>query len=113
VDNLQYVINYEIPNIPETYVHRIGRTGRAGAAGTAISFCDAIEKEYIRDIEKLINRSIPVVEDHNFPLEDHNPIVEPKVTFQRNTPRNKEAQQKPKGNGASQKNKKPFYKKKG
>jgi ATP-dependent RNA helicase RhlE len=113
VDNLQYVINYEIPNIPETYVHRIGRTGRAGAAGTAISFCDAIEKEYIRDIEKLINRSIPVVEGHNFPLEDHNPIVEPKVTFQRNTPRNKEAQQKPKGNGASQKNKKPFYKKKG
>lgn len=113
VDNLQYVINYEIPNIPETYVHRIGRTGRAGAAGTAISFCDAIEKEYIRDIEKLINRSIPVVEDHNFPLEDHNPIVEPKVTFQRSTPRNKDAQQKPKGNGASQKNKKPFYKKKG
>jgi len=113
VDNLQYVINYEIPNIPETYVHRIGRTGRAGAAGTAISFCDAIEKEYIRDIEKLINRSIPVVEDHNFPLEDHNPIVEPKVTFQRNTPRHKDAQQKPKGNGASQKNKKPFYKKKG
>jgi ATP-dependent RNA helicase RhlE len=113
VDNLQYVINYEIPNIPETYVHRIGRTGRAGAAGTAISFCDAIEKEYIRDIEKLINRSNPVVEDHNITLEDHNPIVEPKVTFQRNTPRNKEAQQKPKGNGASQKNKKPFYKKKG
>jgi ATP-dependent RNA helicase RhlE len=113
VDNLQYVINYEIPNIPETYVHRIGRTGRAGAAGTAISFCDAIEKEYILDIEKLINRSIPVVEDHNFPLEDHNPIVEPKVIFQRNTPRNKEAQQKSKGNGASQKNKKPFYKKKG
>jgi ATP-dependent RNA helicase RhlE len=113
VDNLQFVINYEIPNIPETYVHRIGRTGRAGAEGTAISFCDAIEKEYIRDIEKLIHRSIPVVEDHNFPLEDHNPIVEPKVTFQRNTPRNKEAQQKPKGNGASQKNKKPFYKKKG
>lgn len=113
VDNLQYVINYEIPNIPETYVHRIGRTGRAGAAGTAISFCDAIEKEYIRDIEKLINRSIPVVEDHNFPLEDHNPIVEPKVTFQRSTHRNKDTQQKPKGNGASQKNKKPFYKKKG
>ncbi len=113
VDNLQYVINYEIPNIPETYVHRIGRTGRAGSAGTAISFCDAIEKEYIRDIEKLINRSIPVVDDHNFPLEDHNPIVEPKVTFQRNTPRNKDAQQKPKGNAPSQKNKRPFYKKKG
>jgi ATP-dependent RNA helicase RhlE len=103
VDNLQFVINYEIPNIPETYVHRIGRTGRAGAEGTAISFCDAIEKEYIRDIEKLIHRSIPVVEDHNFPLEDHNPIVEPKVSFQRNTPKPKNTQQKPKRNKPSAK----------
>jgi ATP-dependent RNA helicase RhlE len=68
VDNLGYVINYEIPNVAETYVHRIGRTGRAGAAGTAYSFCDAEEKAYIRDIEKLINRKIPVVEGHPFPL---------------------------------------------
>jgi len=73
VDDLQYVINYEIPNIPETYVHRIGRTGRAGANGTAISFCDALEKEYLRDIEKLIGKKIPVVESHGFPLTDHNP----------------------------------------
>ena len=55
VDDLEYVINYEIPNIAETYVHRIGRTGRAGAAGTAYSFCDAEEKAYLKDIEKLIN----------------------------------------------------------
>lgn len=73
VDELRHVINYEIPNIPETYVHRIGRTGRAGADGTALSFCDAIEKEYLRDIEKLIGKSIPVVEDHEYPMTDHNP----------------------------------------
>jgi ATP-dependent RNA helicase RhlE len=68
VDDLALVINYEIPNIAETYVHRIGRTGRAGAAGTAYSFCDAEEKAYLRDIEKLINIKIPVVEDHPYPL---------------------------------------------
>jgi ATP-dependent RNA helicase RhlE len=73
VDDLGFVINYEIPNIAETYVHRIGRTGRAGASGTAYSFCDAEEKAYIRDIEKLINRKIPVVEDHPFPLTNDNP----------------------------------------
>src|SRR6056297_1367481 len=75
VDELQYVINYEIPNIPETYVHRIGRTGRAGADGTALSFCDAVEKDYLRDIEKLIGKKIPIIDEHDFPLEDHNPPV--------------------------------------
>ncbi len=73
VDELEYVINFEIPNIAETYVHRIGRTGRAGADGTAYSFCDAIEKEYLKDIEKLIGQRIPVISDHPFPLTDHNP----------------------------------------
>lgn len=61
IDALAYVINYEIPNVPETYVHRIGRTGRAGAEGTAISFCDNEEKAYVRDIEKLIKKRIPVL----------------------------------------------------
>jgi len=74
VDELQHVINYDTSNIPETYVHRIGRTGRAGASGTAISFCDAEEKEYLRDIEKLIAKSIPVIEGHPFPLVDHHPV---------------------------------------
>src|SRR5690606_15783616 len=59
IDELAHVINYEIPNISETYVHRIGRTGRAGANGTALSFCDAEEKEFLKDIHKLINKNIP------------------------------------------------------
>jgi ATP-dependent RNA helicase RhlE len=78
VDDLEYVINYEIPNISETYVHRIGRTGRAGANGTAISFCDAEEKAYLWDIERLITKQIQVVEDHPFPLIDLNPVKAPK-----------------------------------
>lgn len=78
VDDLEYVINYEISNIPETYVHRIGRTGRAGASGTAIAFCDAEEKEYLRDIEKLISRKLVVISDHPYPLMDHNPVKAPK-----------------------------------
>jgi len=68
VDDLSHVINYELPNIPETYVHRIGRTGRAGASGIALSFCDAEEKEFLRDIQKLIAKPIPVVEDHPYPM---------------------------------------------
>jgi len=64
IDDLTHVINFELPNVPETYVHRIGRTGRAGASGIALSFCDAEEKEFLRDIQKLITRQIPVVEDH-------------------------------------------------
>ena len=78
VDDLEYVINFELPNIAETYVHRIGRTGRAGAKGTAYSFCDAEEKEYLRDIEKLIAKKIPVIDTHSFPLIDHNPVKVPK-----------------------------------
>jgi ATP-dependent RNA helicase RhlE len=58
---------FEIPNVPETYVHRIGRTGRAGASGIAISFCDDEERAYLKDITKLIAQQIPVVSDHPFP----------------------------------------------
>jgi len=67
IDDLNLVINYEIPNIPETYVHRIGRTGRAGLEGKAISFCDAEEREYLKDIQKLISIRIPLVNDHPYP----------------------------------------------
>ncbi|GAA4400033.1 DEAD/DEAH box helicase [Nibrella viscosa] len=68
IDELSHVINYELPNIPETYVHRIGRTGRAGASGIAFSFCDAEEKAYLKDIHKLIGKQIPAVSDHPYPL---------------------------------------------
>ncbi|MFZ4549749.1 MAG: DEAD/DEAH box helicase [Bacteroidales bacterium] len=78
VDDLEYVINFEMSNIAETYVHRIGRTGRAGAKGTALSFCDAEEKAYLRDIEKLISKRIPVIDKHPYPLMDHNPVKAPK-----------------------------------
>ncbi len=66
IEELSHVINYDLPNIPETYVHRIGRTGRAGLGGVAFSFCDAQEKDYLKDIQKLISKKIPVVEDHPF-----------------------------------------------
>ena len=68
VEELSHVINFELPNVPETYVHRIGRTGRAGLGGVALSLCDEEEKAYLKDIQKLIGRSIPVVEDHPYPL---------------------------------------------
>lgn len=60
IDQLSHVLNFELPNVPETYVHRIGRTGRAGASGIALSFCSNEERSYLRDIEKLIKKSIPV-----------------------------------------------------
>jgi len=66
IDELTHVINFDLPNVPETYVHRIGRTGRAGASGIAFSFCDAEEKEFLRDIHKLIAKNIPVMEEHPF-----------------------------------------------
>jgi ATP-dependent RNA helicase RhlE len=66
VDDLSHVINFELPNVPETYVHRIGRTGRAGHSGSALSFCDMEERAYLRDIHKLIEKTIPVVEDHPY-----------------------------------------------
>jgi len=66
IDELSHVVNYELPNVPETYVHRIGRTGRAGASGIALSFCEAEEVPYLKDIQKLIRQVVPVVEDHPY-----------------------------------------------
>ncbi len=68
IDSLSYVVNYDIPNESETYVHRIGRTGRAGASGLSISLCDVDERDYVKDIQKLIGLKIPVVENHPFPI---------------------------------------------
>lgn len=80
VDDLSHVINFDIPNISETYVHRIGRTGRAGANGISISFCDDEEREFLMDIEKLIGKSIPVIKDHPYPMTNARP--EQKVNIQ-------------------------------
>ena len=66
IDDLTHVINFDLPDIPETYVHRIGRTGRAGASGVAISFCDYAEKICLADIQKLITKKIPIVKGHPF-----------------------------------------------
>jgi ATP-dependent RNA helicase RhlE len=68
IDQLTHVFNFDLPNVPETYVHRIGRTGRAGNIGTSISFCDAEERTELRDIQKLIAKNIPVIEGHPFPI---------------------------------------------
>ncbi|MBU6161749.1 MAG: DEAD/DEAH box helicase, partial [Myxococcales bacterium] len=62
VEGVSHVFNFDLPNEPESYVHRIGRTGRAGQSGCAISFCDPSEREYLRDIEKNIQRKIPILE---------------------------------------------------
>jgi len=68
IDDLTHVINFELPNIPESYVHRIGRTGRAGASGNAIAFCDADEQEFLIDIQKLIGKKISVLENQSYPM---------------------------------------------
>lgn len=73
IDKLKYVINYEIPNIAETYVHRIGRGGRAGEEGISISICEPEENAYIKEIEKLINKKIEVIVDNPFP-QTENPM---------------------------------------
>ena len=70
IEELSHVFNYNLPEVPETYVHRIGRTGRAGHGGTAIAFCDFSEKPLLKEIEKLIGHPIPVVEDHPYPMVD-------------------------------------------
>ena len=68
IDDLTHAFNFDLPEVPETYVHRIGRTGRAGNTGIAIAFCDEDQKIELRDIEKLIGKKIPVIEKHGFPM---------------------------------------------
>lgn len=76
VKNLDSVVNFDLPNVPETYVHRIGRTGRAGELGTSYSLCSADEKVYLASIQKLINTHISVEEDHPYPLD---PKAKPEI----------------------------------
>lgn len=69
IDEVSHVINFDLPNEPESYVHRIGRTGRAGASGIAFSFCDSDEREYLKDIERTIRMHVPIVEEHPYASE--------------------------------------------
>ncbi|MGV8945400.1 MAG: DEAD/DEAH box helicase [Lutibacter sp.] len=101
INHLDAVINFDIPSVPETYIHRIGRTGRAGNLGTSYSFCAADEKVYIQSIQKLINTTIPVVEDHPYPLD---PNATPEVYFKKGS-----NIKKGRKSDASKKNKKRWY----
>lgn len=84
IDELSHVVNFDLPNVPESYVHRIGRTGRAGASGIAISFCDGEERAYLKDIQKLIGQKIPVEDSHPYVDETGVFSVEKPKTNQRN-----------------------------
>jgi ATP-dependent RNA helicase RhlE len=89
VEELPLVINYDLPDVPETYVHRIGRTGRAGSTGSAISFCDEEEKAMLKDIQKVISKSIPVVENHPYLPEIQSATAAPK-SAPKSAPRGKD-----------------------
>lgn len=80
IDELSHVVNFDLPEVPETYVHRIGRTGRAGLGGTALSFCDISEKPLLSGIEKLIGRKITEVKDHPYPMLITTPPVKDAAT---------------------------------
>ena len=106
IDHLPFVINFDLPNISETYVHRIGRTGRAGNSGLALSFCDKEEKPYLKDIEKLIRMKIKVVNEHPYILDEN--AVEDKTTLKPDL-RNKKKETPSRKSEASKKNKKRWY----
>ena len=110
ISDLSLVINYDLPNIPETYVHRIGRTGRAKKSGIALSFCNQEEKEYLRDIQKLINQQIPVILEHPFPLDENEvvPLVQKPKKNQRKKS-NRRVEHKHKDSESVKKPKRKFY----
>lgn len=95
VEDVTHVINFDLPNIPESYVHRIGRTARAGASGVAYSFCDIEERKYLADIEKTIRLRVPIVKDHPYVSEIAMVVAPPKTQNGRNT-------QRPASNGNGQ-----------
>lgn len=107
IDQLPFVINFDLPNIPETYVHRIGRTGRAGNGGVAISFCSKDEHTYWKDIQKLIKVDVQTVSDHPYPWHSGSPDAATQPT-QKNSNRSGGAHKSRKSN-ASKQNKKRWY----
>ncbi|MDP3313797.1 DEAD/DEAH box helicase [Lutibacter sp.] len=102
IDNLDAVINFDIPSISETYIHRIGRTGRAGNSGEAYSFCSADEKPYIKGIQQLINTVIPIEENHPF-------VLDPKAKREIHKTPGKSKNKPGRKSEASKKNKKRWY----
>ena len=90
IDKLSYVLNYDIPNEPETYVHRIGRCGRAGKTGVSISICEPEENQYVKDIEKLINKEIEIKKNHPFPQTEKPMNSHEKKEFQKEKQRKKQ-----------------------
>ena len=99
INELSHVINFDLPEVPETYVHRIGRTGRAGLGGIAFSFCDHEEKEWLKGIQRLIGKDIPIVEDHPYPMS----TVAPKeIKLNPKSP----STRRPRSNGYSRNNRK-------
>ena len=110
IDELSHVINYDLPNIPETYVHRIGRTGRASASGIALSFCDTEERAFLRDIQKLIEQKIPVVSEHPFLHNDTEDISIDKGKPQRPNQRPRPANHHNEG-GSNKKHRRKYYSK--
>ena len=105
IESLPYVVNFDLPNIPETYVHRIGRTGRAGNVGVSISFCGKDEETYWKDILKLIKVSVKTITEHPFPWKDTTPDPNAKPDL-RNKPKGETKSRK---SEASKKNKKRWY----
>ena len=105
IDQLPFVINFDLPNIPETYVHRIGRTGRAGNGGIAISFCGKDEAPYWKDIQKLIKVDVEVIKDHPYQWQDGSPDEN---TPKKSSNRSGEAHNSRKS-AASKQNKKRWY----
>jgi len=90
IDSLKYVINYDLPNVAETYVHRIGRSGRAGEEGTAISLCEPEENAYLKDIEKLIDQKIEKVSDNPYPQTERPMTEQEKKEFEKEKQRRKQ-----------------------
>lgn len=108
IESLPYVINFDLPNIPETYVHRIGRTGRAGNDGISISFCSKDEEPYWKDIQKLIKVNVKIMKDHPFPWKDAEPNPDAKPDL-RNKKKPEGKENNSRKSEASKKNKKRWY----
>ncbi|MBA4154747.1 DEAD/DEAH box helicase [Flavobacterium sp.] len=107
IESLPYVLNFDLPNIPETYVHRIGRTGRAGNGGISISFCGKDEEPYWKDIQKLVKVNVKVIKDHPYPwnTDEENAVIEPEKKDYRNVTKQSPSRK----SDASKKNKKRWY----